>query len=83
MNHFKDYLNRYINILFLDSQKDDISKIKDKNIRNEKYRNIKNDLRLMKLDLYSNSTEKYEGIHKDWLNENRNNMQEIVMLYSA
>lgn len=28
----------------------------------------------MKLDLYSNSTEKYEGIHKDWLNENRNNL---------
>ena len=74
MNHFKDYLNRYINILFLDYQKDDISKIKDKNIRNEKYRNIKNDLRLMKLDLYSNSTEKYEGIHKGWLNENRNNL---------
>ena len=62
MNHFKDYLNRYINILFLDSQKDDISKIKDKNIRNEKYRTIKNDLRLMKLDLYSNS-KKYEGIY--------------------
>ena len=74
MNHFKDYLNRYINILFLDPHKDDISKIKDKNIRNEKYRTIKNDLRLMKLDLYSNSTEKYEGIHKDWLNENRNNL---------
>lgn len=75
MNHFKDYLNRYINILFLDSQKDEISKIKDKNIRNEKYRTIKNDLRLMKLDLYSNSkTEKYEGIHKDWLNENRINL---------
>lgn len=74
MNHFKDYLNRYINIIFLDSQKDDISKITDKNIRNEKYRTIKNDLRLMKLDLYSNSIEKYEGIHKDWLNENRNNL---------
>ena len=74
MNHFKDYLNRYINIIFLDSQKDNISKIIDKNIRNEKYRTIKNDLRLMKLDLYSNSTEKYEGIHKGWLNENRNNL---------
>jgi hypothetical protein len=75
MNHFKDYLNRYINILFLDPYKDDISKIKDKNIRNEKYRTIKNDLRLLKLDLYSNSkTEKYEGIHKNWLNENRNNL---------
>lgn len=80
MNHFKDYLNRYINILFLDSYKDDISEIKDKNIRNEKYRTIKNDLRLMKLDLYSNSkTEKYEGIHKDWLNENRNNLVPILL----
>ena len=75
MNHFKDYLNRYINILFLDPHKDNISKIKDKNIRNEKYRTIKNDLKLMKLDLYSNSKiEKYEGIHKDWLNKNRNNL---------
>ena len=75
MNHFKDYLNRYINILFLDSQKNDISKIKDKNIRNEKYKTIKNDLRSMKLDLYSNSkTEKYNGIHKNWLDENRNKL---------
>jgi len=75
MNHFKDYLNRYINILFFNSQKDEISKIKDKTIRNDKYRTIKNDLRLMKLDLYSNSkTEKYNGFYKDWLNENRNRL---------
>lgn len=73
MLHFKDYLNKYLNLLFLASHKDEISKIKNKNERTEKFRNIKNDLTNMKLDLYTNSTYvKYEGTHKEWLENNRN-----------
>ena len=73
MLHFKDYLNKYLNLLFLVPHKEEIKQIKDKNERNEKFRNIKNDLTNMKLDLYTNSTfVKYEGIHKEWLDNNRN-----------
>ncbi len=79
MLHFKDYLNKYLNLLFLAPHKDEISKIKNKNERNEKFRNIKNDLTNMKLDLYTNSTYvKYEGIHKEWLENNRHLLVPIL-----
>ncbi len=79
MLHFKDYLNKYLNLLFLVPHKDEISKIKNKNERNEKFRNIKNDLTNMKLDLYTNSTYvKYEGTHKEWLENNRNLLVPIL-----
>ncbi len=79
MLHFKDYLNKYLNLLFLAPHKDEISKIKNKNERNEKFRNIKNDLTNMKLDLYTNSTYvKYEGTHKEWLENNRHLLVPIL-----
>lgn len=79
MLHFKDYLNKYLNLLFLVPHKDEISKIKNKNERNEKFRNIKNDLTNMKLDLYTNSTfVKYEGTHKEWLENNRHLLVPIL-----
>lgn len=72
MNHFKDYLNKYINVLFLYDEKKKISEIKDDSERKIKTKELYADIKNMKLDLYTNSTLiKYNGKHKKWLNNNR------------
>lgn len=74
MNHFKDYLNKYINILFLHEQKKKINENKkytDKT-KKEKLAELTTDVKNLKLDLYTNSElVKYEGKHKKWLDKNR------------
>jgi hypothetical protein len=80
MLHFKDYLNKFINVKFFNSYKEEIKNIKEKNEKKKRCNEIRNDLRNMKLDLYTNSTLiKYEGIHKEWLNENRHLLVPILL----
>ncbi len=77
MNHFKDYLNKYINALFLHKQKKEIQEKykKDDEKRKELLRELTTDIKNLKCDLYTNSVlVKYNGKHVDWLNENRNKL---------
>jgi len=95
--HFKEYINRYINCVFvgndmkkisdfklqkkilksenesnLDSIKDKIKNINLKmKLLNEKIKEKRKDLINLKVDIYSNSTKEYNGIHKKWLKNNR------------
>ena len=81
MMHFKDYLNKLINILFLNANKKEINeKYKnDKEIKKEKMRELITDVKNIKYDLYTNSSlVKYNGKHKKWLNNNR---EKLVPLF--
>jgi len=95
--HFKEYINRYINCIFigkdmkkisdlklqkkirksenesnLDSIKDKIKNINlEMKLLNEKIKEKRKDLINLKVDIYSNSTKEYNGIHKEWLKNNR------------
>jgi hypothetical protein len=95
--HFKEYINRYINCVFigkdmkkisdlklqkktlksenesnLDSIKDKIKNINlEMKLLNEKIKEKRKDLINLKVDIYSNSTKEYNGIHKEWLKNNR------------
>ncbi len=76
MNHFKDYLNKYINILFLyEEKKKIVDEIKDDKEKKKKLKELSADLKNIKIDLYTNSkTVKYEGKHIDWLKKNRQSL---------
>lgn len=74
MNHFKDYLNKYINILFLHKEKKEILEKYKNNTeeKKEKIRELTLDIKNLKCDLYTNSVlVKYNGKHKKWLDGNR------------
>lgn len=73
MNHFKDYINRYINILFLYDQKHKIIEDnKDKDTRTKLLKELYEDIKNIKLDLFTNSKlVKYDGKHTEWLNKTR------------
>jgi hypothetical protein len=77
MNHFRDYLNKYINVLFLYKEKKEIlEKYKnDSEMKKEKLRELTTDIKNLKCDLFTNSIlVKYDGKHKKWLEENRNKL---------
>lgn len=81
MNHFKDYLNKYINALFMYKAKKEIQEQykDDAEKRKELLRELTTDVKNLKYDLYTNSTlMKYDGKHKDWLNDNR---QKLVPIF--
>jgi len=79
MCHFKDHLNKYINILFLKNEK---AKIKEtcldlKECEN-KIKELIKDIKNLKYDLYTNSTlVRYDGLHVKWLIDNRNKIVPI------
>ena len=56
--HFITYLRKFVNITFnIQPQKDEIKKIKDKSIRNEKYKILKDEFNRVKYDLLSLSND--------------------------
>jgi aconitase A len=62
----------------LHEPKKKIKEIKDNNERKKKLKELSDDLRNLKLDLYTNSIlVKYDGQHKDWLKKNRDKLVPI------
>ena len=71
--HFITHLNQFVNYSFnLQEQKDDIKKIKDKDVRKERYKSLTNEFKKVKDDLVSlrndlNADEKYHN----WIEEHK------------
>ena len=71
--HFITHMRKFVNISFnLQQQKDAIKQIKDKNIREEKYKAITDELNKVKYDLLSLSNDfKSDNKYHDWIKEQR------------
>ena len=74
--HFITHLNQFVNHSFnLKEQKDEIKKIKDKEVRKESYKSLTNEFKKIKDDLVSltnelNADEKYHS----WIKEHKNHI---------
>jgi hypothetical protein len=71
--HFIIYLRKFVNITFnIQQQKDEIKKIKNKSIRDEKYKVLKDEFNKVKYDLLSLSkTFKSDSKYHEWIKEQR------------
>ena len=71
--HFITHLHKFVNISFnLQHHKDEIKKIKDKSIRDEKYKVLKDEFNRVKYDLLSLSNEfKSDNKYHAWIKEQR------------
>jgi hypothetical protein len=71
--HFITHMRKFVNVSFnLQQQKDAIKQIKDKNIREEKYKTIIDELNKVKYDLISLSNDfKSDNKYHDWIKEQR------------
>lgn len=71
--HFITHLHKFVNITFnLQQHKDEIKKIKDKDIRKEKYKAITDELNKVKYDFLSLSNDfKSDNKYHEWIEEQR------------